>query len=104
MRRPHPFSSGDWYKFDDDFVKRVSAEEAVESNYGTSDNARPTSPATLRLGAPGALPRSRLDQRFSNAYMLVYIRDRCAIQWRQVFGGRLEAGVLRYIRDRCAVH
>jgi hypothetical protein len=83
-----PHNADYWFKFDDDFVKRVSDEEAVEANYGTTDPPMPASPTTLRLGAPGApLPRTRLDKRFTNAYMLVYIRDRC-VEW-------MEAATLR---------
>ncbi|KAG5220945.1 cysteine proteinase [Salix suchowensis] len=59
-----------WLKFDDDRVTPVTDREVLEENYG----GEPLN------GAPAALQRNqvRAMKRFTNAYMLVYIRE-CAI-------------------------
>lgn len=51
-----PVLSGDWFKFDDENCVRVSAEEAIEGNFGQDEQA----------GRPKIM---------SSAYMLVYVRD-----------------------------
>ncbi|KAF4576508.1 hypothetical protein EYR40_000746 [Pleurotus pulmonarius] len=59
-----------WLKFDDDRVTPVTDREVLEENYG----GEPLN------GVPAALQRNqvRAMKRFTNAYMLVYIRE-CAI-------------------------
>lgn len=52
----NPKGDGKWCKFDDDVVSRCTKEEAIEHNYGSYDDGM-----SLRL--------------FTNAYMLVYIRE-----------------------------
>lgn len=56
-----------WLKFDDDRVTPVTNKEVLEENYG----GEPIS------GMPPALQRNqvRAMKRFTNAYMLVYIRE-----------------------------
>ncbi|KAI8611746.1 cysteine proteinase [Chytriomyces sp. MP71] len=53
---------GKWFKFDDDRVTPVSEKDAMEENYGVD---------------PGN-PKTKLIKRFTNAYMLVYVRDSTA--------------------------
>ncbi|KAJ3199966.1 hypothetical protein HDU82_009297 [Entophlyctis luteolus] len=50
--------NGKWYKFDDDRVTPVSQRDAMEENFG----ADPT-------------VKTKMIKRFTNAYMLVYIRE-----------------------------
>jgi ubiquitin carboxyl-terminal hydrolase 7 len=61
-----------WLKFDDDRVTPVTDREVLEENYGGE---------TLN-GAPQTLQRNqvRAMKRFTNAYMLVYVRE-AAIDW-----------------------
>ncbi|KAI8808839.1 hypothetical protein BJ742DRAFT_806590 [Cladochytrium replicatum] len=53
--------NGKWFKFDDDRVIPVTEREALEENYGGEN--------------PMARPGVRPFKRFTNAYMLVYIRE-----------------------------
>lgn len=62
-----------WFKFDDTRVIRVAEREAVEDNFGSNDGDA-ASPAD----AAGGTQQTRglkLVKRFTNAYMLVYIRE-----------------------------
>ena len=62
-----PDGNSRWLKFDDDRVTPVTDKEVLEENYG----GEPLS------GLPLALQRNqvRAMKRFTNAYMLVYIRE-----------------------------
>lgn len=62
-----PDGNSRWLKFDDDRVTPVTDKEVLEENYGGE-------PLT---GLPLALQRNqvRAMKRFTNAYMLVYIRE-----------------------------
>lgn len=59
-----------WLKFDDDRVTPVTDKEVLEENYGGES----------MLGLPQTVQRNQVRtlKRFTNAYMLVYIRE-CAI-------------------------
>ena len=59
-----------WLKFDDDRVTPVTDREVLEENYGGE--------ALNGLTAQQQRTQVRAIKRFTNAYMLVYIRD-CAI-------------------------
>ncbi|KAJ3210298.1 hypothetical protein HDU67_005417 [Dinochytrium kinnereticum] len=59
-----PEKNGKWFKFDDDRVVPVTEKEVMEDNYG---GEFPVNPAT-KIGF-------RNTKRFTNAYMLVYIRE-----------------------------
>ncbi|RIA93959.1 ubiquitin carboxyl-terminal hydrolase 5 [Glomus cerebriforme] len=62
-----PEKDGKWFKFDDDRVTPVIDREVLEDNFGgESPNANPIS--AIR-------PTGRNHKRFTNAYMLVYIRE-----------------------------
>lgn len=61
--RPNP--NGKWFKFDDDRVTPVTSKEVLEDNYGGDWNA---------TGYP-LNKTARLHKRFTNAYMLVYVRE-----------------------------
>ena len=56
-----------WLKFDDDRVTPVTDKEVLEDNYGGEPLNGLTSPAQRQ--------QVRSMKRFTNAYMLVYIRD-----------------------------
>ncbi|CAG8433376.1 8105_t:CDS:10 [Ambispora gerdemannii] len=61
-----PEKDGKWLKFDDDRVTPVTDREVLEDNYGgeiNNSNPHPIRPAVRNL------------KRFTNAYMLVYIRE-----------------------------
>ena len=56
-----------WFKFDDDRVIPVSAREVTEENYG-GEFAKPQK-------ISGVQQQPRISKRFTNAYMLVYVRE-----------------------------
>ncbi|CAJ0637306.1 11152_t:CDS:10, partial [Entrophospora sp. SA101] len=62
-----PEKDGRWLKFDDDRVTPVTDKEVLEDNYGGES----TNNSPLHNLRPG----SRNIKRFTNAYMLVYIRE-----------------------------
>ncbi|KAJ2813073.1 ubiquitin-specific protease ubp15, partial [Coemansia furcata] len=63
-----------WYRFDDDRVVPTCASEVFEEFYG-GDFGPPQQPQHQPLGS-GARDRPRpASKRFTNAYMLVYIRE-----------------------------
>ena len=66
--KPHP--QGGWFKFDDEKVTPASEQEAIFDNYGQSPG-----PAADSAGLPLKESRSRFVKRFTNAYMLVCIRE-----------------------------
>jgi ubiquitin carboxyl-terminal hydrolase 7 len=55
-----------WLKFDDDRVTPVTNKEVLEENYGGE---------ALTSIPPAQRNQARAMKRFTNAYMLVYIRD-----------------------------
>ncbi|KAI9295768.1 cysteine proteinase [Neoconidiobolus thromboides FSU 785] len=61
-----PTPGGKWYKFDDDRVTFATDNEVFEESFGSD-----TGGMTL---TPGMRPNHRLLKKFSNAYMLVYVR------------------------------
>ncbi|WVO13321.1 hypothetical protein L204_100935 [Cryptococcus depauperatus] len=62
-----PEKDGRWFKFDDDRVTPVTDKEVLEDNYG-GDLVNGAVPAHQRTQA-------RTLKKFTNAYMLVYIRE-----------------------------
>lgn len=62
-----PERDGKWFKFDDDRVTPVTDKEVLEDNFG----------GEIANGHLGGLARApvRAMKRFTNAYMLVYVRD-----------------------------
>jgi hypothetical protein len=62
-----PTKDGDWYRFDDDRVNRVTEKEVLEENYGGEyENANG--------GVRQPYTRTYSTKRSMNAYMLVYVR------------------------------
>ena len=61
-----PEKDGRWFKFDDDRVTPVTDKEVLEDNYGGDI------PNGL---APSQRTQARTLKKFTNAYMLVYIRE-----------------------------
>lgn len=66
-----PAAEGPWFKFDDDRVTRVTDREVLEDNYG----GEMLLPDGQVARVPGQLPNKPGAKRFTNAYMLVYIRE-----------------------------
>ncbi|RKP09509.1 ubiquitin carboxyl-terminal hydrolase 5 [Thamnocephalis sphaerospora] len=62
-----PEKNGRWFKFDDDRVTPVTEKEVLDDNFGGEING----PAPLT----SVRPMPRLIKRYTNAYMLVYIRE-----------------------------
>lgn len=60
-----PDVDGEWYKFDDDRVTPATEREVLEDNFGGAPHAR--GQPLKRVGQP--------IKRFTNAYMLVYVRN-----------------------------
>ncbi|KAI8641621.1 hypothetical protein BD408DRAFT_452094 [Parasitella parasitica] len=83
-----PEKDGNWFKFDDDRVIPSSLKEVLEENYGGE-----------QLGIPGVnmRPNGRPMNRFTNAYMLVYIRE-CMLD--QVLAPVTEHDIPRHLGER----
>jgi len=59
-----PLSSEQWFRFDDERVTKVKEKEAVDGQFGGSEQQQ----------HPGHTPQWKLP-KISNAYMLVYVRE-----------------------------
>jgi len=83
-----PEKNGNWFKFDDDRVIPSRLKEVLEENYGGE-----------QLGMPGVnmRPNGRPMNRFTNAYMLVYIRE-CMLD--QVLAPVTEQDIPRHLGER----
>lgn len=71
-----PEASDKWYRFDDERVVPVSKKEVFEENYGDEplrqhNNEMPSPPF---LNGNTRANSIRMMKRFTNAYMLVYVR------------------------------
>ena len=64
--KPEP--EGNWLKYDDDRVTKVLDKEVLEDNFGGEMHSNV-------ITAQGPKPQLRAMKRFTNAYMLVYIRE-----------------------------
>lgn len=64
-----PERDGKWFRFDDDRVTPVTLKEVMEENYGGVDSPEPTGPMS------NLMRQMARHKKFTNAYMLVYIRD-----------------------------
>ena len=62
-----PEKDGRWFKFDDDRVTPVTDKEVLEDNYGGE--------MVNGLIPPHQRTQARIAKKFTNAYMLVYIRE-----------------------------
>ncbi|KAF9328417.1 hypothetical protein BG006_008390 [Podila minutissima] len=65
-----PQRDGKWFRFDDDRVTQVTLKEVLNENYGGGDIS-PENLASMSL----AMRQLNRHKRFTNAYMLVYIRN-----------------------------
>lgn len=72
--KPHPESK--WYKFDDDRVTPVTDKEVLEDNYGGEQYING---AVVNGGGKGGGGKGGM-KRFTNAYMLVYVRESAAVE------------------------
>ncbi|VDB82829.1 unnamed protein product [Peniophora sp. CBMAI 1063] len=64
-----------WLKFDDDRVTPVTDKEVLEENYGGEPLGSIVPPAQQQQQQQGQRGQPRAMKRFTNAYMLVYIRE-----------------------------
>lgn len=85
-----PEKDSSWFKFDDDRVTRVLEREVLEDNFG---GEYPNG----HLGQTGVRAPVRAMKRFTNAYMLVYVRDAMSDEILKPFG---EDDTPRHLRDR----
>lgn len=72
-----PEANDKWFRFDDDRVTPVSKKEVFEENYGDEphrDNKDTTVASPPFLNGNTRVNSVRMMKRFTNAYMLVYIR------------------------------
>eukprot|EP01135_Chromosphaera_perkinsii_P004175 Nk52_evm82s270 gene=Nk52_evmTU82s270 len=78
-----PDGKKEWHKYDDDRVIKVPSKEALEENFGV-DEIKPTAPGR------NAIPRMNMtklsSRKYTNAYMLVYIRESCLNDVLQTIG------------------
>lgn len=63
-----PEKDGKWFKFDDDRVTPVTDREVLEDNYG-GDLLNGTAPVQQQR------TQAKVLKRFTNAYMLVYVKE-----------------------------
>ncbi|KAF9965293.1 hypothetical protein BGZ70_005095 [Mortierella alpina] len=64
-----PERDGKWYRFDDDRVTQATMKEVLDENYGGGEPTENIANMTL------AMRQMNRHKRFTNAYMLVYVRD-----------------------------
>ncbi|KAF9182032.1 hypothetical protein BGZ51_005004 [Haplosporangium sp. Z 767] len=64
-----PERDGKWYRFDDDRVTQATMKEVLDENYGGGEPMENLGNMTL------AMRQISRHKRFTNAYMLVYVRD-----------------------------
>ncbi|KAG0092496.1 hypothetical protein BGZ92_009577 [Podila epicladia] len=64
-----PERDGNWYRFDDDRVTRATLKEVLDENYGGGEAIENLAGMTM------AMRQLNRHKRFTNAYMLVYVRD-----------------------------
>lgn len=67
-----PSKDDKWFRFDDDRVTPVSKKEVYEENYGDEPlrDSKTVAPSTVS----SKINSARMMKKFTNAYMLVYIR------------------------------
>lgn len=63
-----PSADGRWLRFDDDRVVPVTDREVLEENFGGEGLVNGAAHLPAKIPAKGAI------KRFTNAYMLVYVR------------------------------
>lgn len=85
--RPKCAKGEQWFKFDDERVTKEDQASAVEAQFGGDDDPP---------GLNGNIPSFKM-ARFSNAYMLVYVRD-CDRHW--VFCDVPETDIAEHLRLR----
>lgn len=85
-----PEKDSDWFKFDDDRVTRVLEREVLEDNFG---GEYPNG----QLGQTGVRAPVRAMKRFTNAYMLVYVRESMSDEILKPFA---EDDTPRHLRER----
>ncbi|KAL3154338.1 hypothetical protein ABBQ32_013820 [Trebouxia sp. C0010 RCD-2024] len=84
-----PNTSGKWLKFDDEKVYKESSKRAIDEQFGGEDETPPPAPGftapTLKL------------TKYSNAYMLVYIRES---SWKDIMLEVSQDDIAEHVRSR----
>ncbi len=70
-----PTENGKWFKFDDDRVIPVTQREALNDNYGEMSIPQQQDGVKKAAGVVGVIEKPKSLKRFTNAYMLVYIKN-----------------------------
>ncbi|KAI9247273.1 hypothetical protein EDC94DRAFT_626246 [Helicostylum pulchrum] len=83
-----PEKDGKWFKFDDDRVIPSTLKEVLEENYGGEQ---------MPIAGVNMRPNGRPMNRFTNAYMLVYIRE-CMLD--QVLSPVTDEDIPRHLAER----
>lgn len=78
-----------WLKFDDERVENSDVQKAIDENWGGEDEK----PAPAGFGQPIRLTK------FSNAYMLVYVRES---EWNNIMCEVRETDISEHVRARLA--
>lgn len=78
-----------WLKFDDEHVNKSDASEAIDNNWGSGGDDK----ASVTYGVAPV----RIAPRFSNAYMLVYVRES---EWDSVMCKVTEEDISEHVRAR----
>jgi ubiquitin carboxyl-terminal hydrolase 7 len=89
---------GKWYKFDDTRVVQVTKREAIQDNYGYTEDSdvieMDSAPVYPKLPSYNRLQRYR---KMTNAYMLVYIRE---ADWDLIMSPVTDVDIPEYISKR----
>jgi ubiquitin carboxyl-terminal hydrolase 7 len=81
-----------WHKFDDDHVTKATEQEAIDDNFGGVEETE------LHLDAGRKFTNART--KFSNAYMLVYVRETDS---RDMFEPVTQDAISEHLRERFEV-
>mmetsp|Transcript_25454 Transcript_25454/g.35239 ORF Transcript_25454/g.35239 Transcript_25454/m.35239 type:complete len:1039 (-) Transcript_25454:237-3353(-) len=76
----------EWYRFDDSIVKKASEKDAIDDNFGVDE----------RMRHP-AHNHPMIFRKFSNAYMLIYVRDSCV---KTIFEDVPDDNIPRHLIDK----
>ncbi|GAA5807685.1 hypothetical protein MFLAVUS_001059 [Mucor flavus] len=94
-----PEANDKWFRFDDDRVTPVSKKEVFEENYGDEPHrdGKDTSISPAFLNSTNRVNSVRMMKKFTNAYMLVYIR-KCKLD--EILGPVQESDIPQHLKRR----